>query len=147
MPNQREARLREFAQLLSRRMNELRDKRPDCIIYEAADRIPSIIWTADGNGVVNYLSRRYYDLMGVDHLDWASLLHPDERQGYLDAWNMAVRTGKDFTASGRFRDSSGKYHYLVTHGTPTFCANGRVLYWIGSSVQLWDTIAPVSQVA
>lgn len=149
---QNEARLREFAGLLSARIDELRERKPasDASLKKAfravADTIPTIIWTATREGEVTYFNRRFHETFGSD-CDWTKLVHPEDRQALADAWAHSVATGEPYTYAARIMDSSGTYRYLLTSAHAALDDEGNVAYWIGSSMEYKAQAVAVRQVA
>lgn len=153
MQHRREARLREFAELLSARITEVRKEAPPAAesakdAFRAfADTLPCIVWTAKPDGQVTWFNRRWYEALGMTGIEWESRVHPDDRQATLDAWNAAVTDGTPFHHHTRVHDAQGVFHQIVSRAQPVRDKGGAVLYWIGSSNLLADSAAPQLQVA
>lgn len=140
MPHRkREAKLREFAQRLSDRIDELRKEPPGAAaslrhaFREFADSVPSIIWTAGPDGVVTFLSRHYYDFFGVADMNWQDITHPEDCPAVIAAWADAVAGGMPYCNTARMRDAAGHYHTIITRAQPVRSDGHRIVYWIGSS--------------
>jgi PAS domain-containing protein len=147
---EREAKLREFARLLSVRMDEVRSA-TDMDSHKRsfrtfADQVPAIIWTARADGEVTYFNQHYYTFFGVDHLRWGELIHPDDRELCFDRWATAVNTGRPYEHSSRFLGADREYHQIVTRAQPVHGDSGAVSYWIGSSAIVEELARPALQV-
>jgi PAS domain S-box-containing protein len=148
MSHQKEARLRELAGLLSRRIDELRPTPSRDSVKEAfrafADSLPSVVWTAGSDGLVTFKSRRYYELFGSD--DWASVIHPDDRQHTVDLWTKATELALPYMNVCRMLRRDGSYITVTTSAHPTFDDSGRLSYWIGSAHEVAE-VATIRRVA
>lgn len=153
MEHRREARLREFAELLSARITEVRKEASPTVdsaklaFRTFADTLPCIVWTAKPDGQVTWFNRRWYEALGMTGTEWESRVHPDDRQVTVDAWGAAVATGTPFHHHARVHDAQGVFHQIVSRAQPVRDESGTVLYWIGSSNLLANAAAPHLQVA
>lgn len=152
MPHRREARLREFAELLSARISEAKDagasrERNKAAFRDFADTLPCIVWTATPDGQVTWFNQRWHDLMGCDGREWTELLHPEDMQATVGAWSHSVASNTPFCHTARVRDAGGSFHSLVSRAHPIRDEAGHVLYWIGSSNVLTQAAMQQRQVA
>ena len=60
-------------------------------------------------------------------------IHPDDRRIFRDAWERAIRTGSEYSATIRVRSESGCYLTVEGRGIPAKMAGGDVMEWIGFS--------------
>lgn len=151
MPQRREARLRDFAELLSARITDLRDEgvsreRNKATFRAFADTLPCVVWTATAEGEITWFNRRWHELTGVESCDWLSLLHPDDCQVTAEAWGKAVATRDPYHHATRVRAGDG-FLRVVSRAHPILDEAGRVLYWIGSSTVLAEAPLARLQVA
>lgn len=61
-----------------------------------ADHIPAMVWTCLGNGEVNYYNKKWYEYSGKTFektRDWKDVIHPDDFEYTLTAWNTAIKRG------------------------------------------------------
>ena len=64
-----------------------------------ADAMPQLVWTAEPDGTVDYFNRRHETLSGARRGDdgtwtWSPVIHPDDLQATLAAWDHAVRPAR-----------------------------------------------------
>lgn len=104
--------------------------------------IPHMVWSATGIGLADYLSvdwaefsgRRVKDLL----LDgWTDLVHPDDLQQVMEAWEDARQTGV-FETVCRIRRHDGVYRWIDSHGQPTRDEHGGVVRWFGASLDITE---------
>jgi PAS domain S-box-containing protein len=103
----------------------------------AIELSPAVHWTADANGRTSGESQteRWRQLTGTRSLqpddDWAQLVHPDDHLPTLDAWHLAVSTGRPYDAEYRLRMVDGSYHWMHARALPCQDANGVIQQWFG----------------
>ena len=103
----------------------------------AIELSPAVHWTADANGRTSGESQteRWRQLTGTRSLqpddDWAQLVHPDDHLPTLDAWHLAVSTGRPYDAEYRLRMVDGSYHWMHARALPRQDANGVIQQWFG----------------
>lgn len=113
-------------------------------LYELAEALPQIIWTADPDGAVDYLSQDFYQLTGLPPLDlrageWLQALHPDDRERTLAVWADAIAGGESYNIEFRlFFHASGQYRWHLVSARPVRDANGRITKWYGTGIDIDD---------
>ncbi len=103
-----------------------------------AEALPQIVWTAGPDGVVDYYNHRMVTYCGVVREEmyvtgWRTVLHPDDRQVTLDAWEEAVRTGQPYEIEHRVRRADGEYRWHLSRGIPVRDAEGQIVRWFGTA--------------
>lgn len=144
MPHRREAKLREFAELLSARMDELKppernaSRQSQKAAFRAvADELPLVIWTCGPDGVVTWLNRHWHATFG-DGTDPIAALHPDDYDDTVAAWGDHLKSGLPYRGMARFRLPDGSYRAMMSHAHAFYADDGSIAYWIGSSAELPD---------
>lgn len=110
---------------------------------QLADALPQLVWTATADGSVDYYNKRYLEYKGIAPLDgekweWAPVLHPDDQQTTIDAWEHAVRTGELYQAEHRVQRADGSYHWHLSRGWPVYDHQGKVIRWFGTATDIHD---------
>ncbi|MEQ9002684.1 MAG: PAS domain S-box protein [Pseudomonadales bacterium] len=109
---------------------------------ELADALPIFVWSSGPDGQVDYFSRpvQTYTGLGMEALagegGWRSLVHPDDRQPTIDAWERARRLLEPYVTEFRLRSGTGEYQWFQTSAQPIFDAEGNVQMWYGSAVNV-----------
>lgn len=91
-----------------------------------ADQSPMIIWVHDAEGYpewVNLTYCRFYGLNREDAVDekrLLNLLHPDDLDGYVEAFEAAVAGRQPFHAMARVRREDGEWRWIESWGQPRF---------------------------
>ncbi|HSC08153.1 MAG TPA: PAS domain S-box protein [Steroidobacteraceae bacterium] len=108
-----------------------------------SESIPSIVWSADANGTVTYVNRRGLEYFGITEDQRAQqpqghLLHPEDRERCISAWQRAVREGNNFEIEARNRRYDGAYRWFVTRAVPFRDISGAIMSWFGVSMDIHE---------
>lgn len=109
-----------------------------------ADAVPQIVWTADANGHLLSLNRRWYDSVGMDPDDpgaldrWREAIHPDDLPIISERWRQSYQSGAIFEGEYRIRDRFGNYRWHLGRGVPVRDVHGTINRWIGSGTDIDD---------
>jgi PAS domain S-box-containing protein len=82
------------------------------------DTLPQIIWSGTADGVLDYVSRRWFEFIGIaeDEVEgrptWVELLHPEDRERVAACWKESLATGKTYDVDYRMLHRSGEYRWL-----------------------------------
>jgi PAS domain S-box-containing protein len=102
-----------------------------------------IVWSADAEGnVVEPLStwqaftgQSFEQLRGRG---WADAVHPDDREGALNAWQRALERRSAFMSEYRLRRHDGEYRWFVSRGVPVLENDGRIREWVGTCTDVTE---------
>ncbi|MEO6001153.1 MAG: PAS domain S-box protein, partial [Chitinophagaceae bacterium] len=102
-----------------------------------------LIVVSDGTSNATYFNKAWADLTGRpirDLLDfgWADLIHPDDRQGFMDIYLSAFEKRQSWSGEFRIMDKNGRYRYLLAKGPPRFQADGTFAGYISSCVDITE---------
>ena len=106
-----------------------------------ADAMPQLVWTAQPDGTVDYLNRRHETLSGARRRDdgtwtWSPVIHPDDLQATLAAWDHAVRTGQNYEMEQRLLLADGAFRWHLARATPIRDESGRIVKWYGTTTDM-----------
>jgi PAS domain S-box-containing protein len=111
---------------------------------QLADTMPHIVWTANGEGEIEYFNGRWYEYTGLSPdaslaaIDWRSAVHPDDRGRLLELRDPAVAEGQGFQADVRLRDREGNYRWHMVRSVPVCDESGRVVRRFGTASDIDD---------
>jgi len=94
------------------------------------------VWVCNAEGRNSYASDCFLSFVGLT-LDeycepgWVRILHPEDREGALDAWRECLRTGNNYYHEHRIRAADGTYHPILAHGLPIRNDAGAIERWAG----------------
>jgi PAS domain S-box-containing protein len=105
------------------------------------DSIPALIHTARPDGYLDYFNRPWLEYLGVT-LDkvagwnWTAFIHPEDVEGILARWRACLTTGEIFEYETRVRRANGEYRWMFHRKVPLRDANGNIVKWYGSSLDI-----------
>ena len=105
------------------------------------DSIPALIHTARPDGYLDYFNKPWLEYLGVT-LDkvtgwnWTAFVHPEDIEGILAKWRACLATGEIFEYETRVRRANGEYRWMFHRKVPLRDANGNIVKWYGSSLDI-----------
>ncbi len=105
------------------------------------DSIPAMIHTARPDGYLDYFNKRWLEYLGVS-LDkmagwnWIGVIHPEDVDGIVARWRACLATGEIFEYETRVRTANGEYRWMFHRKVPLRDANGNIVKWYGSSMDI-----------
>lgn len=109
-----------------------------------ANDAPMFIFMADTEANVNYINRAFLDFLGLRDMDeftgrgWTTLLHPDDFDATLQAYQTGMREQCPYSVECRYREAaSGEYRWVLFKGTPQFIG-GQFCGVMGTGVLIHD---------
>lgn len=107
-----------------------------------AQALPQIVWTAEPDGVVDFYNDRLFECTGISTeqacTEWQQLLHPDDVERTVAAWQHAVESGDSYTVEHRLRQKDGSYRWFLSRSLPMRDDAGRIVKWFGSGTDIDD---------
>ncbi len=108
-----------------------------------ADSMPQLVWTALPDGTVDYYnsrSREYWGIKQVGTAVWEGtpVLHPDDLQATVNAWQHSVETGEIYQIEHRIRMADGSYRWHLSRGVPMLDEKGWIVRWFGTATDIHD---------
>lgn len=105
--------------------------------------IPIILWTAGGDGVIDFFNSWWYQYTGLSYrenkgLNWEEIVHPEEYDSITQKWQQAVQSGGVFELEFRVRSRHGNYRWHVNKAVPLKDSAGNIIKWFGSSIDIQD---------
>src|SRR6266540_1032303 len=107
--------------------------------------IPPLSYETDADGANIFTSDRWRAYTGMTAEESAGTgfiraYHPDEAEDVLAQWGAAVRLGMSFERKCRIRAADGSYRWFLARALPGRDAEGRIVRWAGSLVDIDDLI-------
>jgi PAS domain S-box-containing protein len=107
------------------------------------DSIPALIHTSRPDGYLDYFNKPWLEYLGVT-LDkvtgwnWTTFVHPEDVEGILAKWRTCLASGEVFEYETRVRRADGEYRWMFHRKVPLHDANGNIVKWYGSSLDIED---------
>ena len=108
-----------------------------------ADSLPTIVWTADKDGNIDYYNKKWYDFTGfegVDNRETATqkILHPDDVDRARQIWQTSKKNKSPYEIEYQFKDRSSEdsYRWFLGRAVPIKDTNDDVIQWIGTCTDI-----------
>ena len=129
----------ELEARIIRRTHALAEKNKELTFL--ADSIPSIVWTSDPEGKLDYINHRWYERNPLsDKLplgsSWLNNLHPDDIEPVRQAWSESITTGKPYEIEFRILNAHGNYHWYLVRALPMRDDTGKIIKWYGNNTDI-----------
>ena len=108
-----------------------------------AENTDILIAISDETSNATYFNKAWEALTGrsVDELrdfGWADLIHPDDRQPFLNTYLTAFQQKMNWNSEFRMLNSQGMYRWLLAKGTTRMLPDGTFSGYISSSLDITD---------
>ncbi len=108
-----------------------------------ADAYPAMLFMAAANGRIDWVNRRWYDVMGVPQgadvaTLWHAVVHPTHEADVIASWDRSIATGQPFLQEILCRFADGKYHWVVSKAEPVRNDVNNVTRWFGTILEIDD---------
>jgi PAS domain S-box-containing protein len=105
------------------------------------DSIPAMIHTGRPDGYLDYFNKPWLEYLGatleqVSGWNWTAFIHPEDLDGIVAKWRGCLATGEVFEYETRVRRANGEYRWMFHHKVPLRDANGNIVKWYGSSLDI-----------
>src|SRR5262245_15842390 len=118
----------------SLRLNE----RNLCVIINT---IPTTAWTTRPDGYCDFLNQRWLDYAGMtaeqaEGWGWAEAIHPDDRKGLVEYWQLALAAGEPVETEARMRRFDGASRWFLFCANPLRDESGKIVKWYGTNIDI-----------
>jgi PAS domain S-box-containing protein len=107
-------------------------------LHILADSIPAIAWSATPDGHFDYFNQRMIEFTGNRDDQSGSAFHPDDWKIASARWQRSLKTGEIYEAEHRLCRHDGEYRWMISRALPVRDADGRILRWFGTAVDIHD---------
>jgi two-component system, chemotaxis family, CheB/CheR fusion protein len=99
------------------------------------------VWVCDPDGRNTYASESFLKMVGItqeqcSNFGWGNVLHPDDAERTIAAWQECVRTGGKWDIEHRFRGVDGQWHHVLARGVPVKNEQGEIISWAGINLDI-----------
>jgi PAS domain S-box-containing protein len=119
-------------------------QQPDSLnIQLLVDSIPALIHTARPDGYLDYFNKPWLEYLGatleqVSGWNWTAFINPEDVDGIVAQWRACLVSGEIFEYETRVRRANGEYRWMFHRKVPVRDANGNIVRWYGSSLDIED---------
>jgi len=101
------------------------------------------VWVCAPDGRNTYASESFLNMVGItqeqcSNFGWGNVLHPDDAERTIAAWQECVRTGGKWDIEHRFRGKDGQWHHVLARGVPVRNEHGEIISWAGINLDITD---------
>jgi len=121
-------------------------------LQAALNQVPVCTWYASPSGGLTFVNRRYADYLGLPSDDplrfgvdtdaacdfLLAFLHPDDMDEARRVWSHCLQTGCTGEMGFRARSADGAYRWFLSRTEPLRADDGRVLRWVGVTLDIDD---------
>jgi PAS domain S-box-containing protein len=110
---------------------------------EVADSAPVMIWMLNEKNETIYVNKPWTDFTGSDvsmlgDKGWSSVVHPDDREHAITAFNNNFESKEPITTIYRLKNKNGQYRWMLDTAIPRQLNDGSFLGYIGSVIDITD---------
>ncbi|MFN7116209.1 MAG: PAS domain S-box protein [Saprospiraceae bacterium] len=132
-----------FNDITERKQAEVRLRTSEAQLQHLANAMPQLVWIANAEGVVTYYNDRANEYSGITQnaegiWTWEPVLHSDDLQPTIDAWETAIRNKEPYVKEHRIRMNDGSLRWHLSRGNPVFDAQGNIIKWYGTATDIDD---------
>jgi PAS domain S-box-containing protein len=107
------------------------------------DTVPAHVWSALPDGTVDFVNERLLEFAGLptDRVlgwKWESIVHSDDRAGFVTEWQAAIKDGQPIENEVRVRRADGQHRWFLVRNIPLRDEAGNVAKWYGSGIEIED---------
>src|SRR5262245_50604800 len=107
--------------------------------------VPNLTFESDAEGANTFASDQWCAYTGLTAeetagVGFARAIHPDDAEAATARWFAAVRSGMPFERRHRLRAADGSYRWFLARALPGRDAEGRIVRWAGSLVDIDDLV-------
>jgi PAS domain S-box-containing protein len=106
-----------------------------------ADAIPTLAWTAQADGYIDWYNARWYEYTGttpeqMEGWGWRSVHDPAALPDVIVRWQASIATGAVFEMTFPLRGADGQFRPFLTRVVPLRDTGGRVVRWVGTNADV-----------
>lgn len=110
---------------------------------EITNTLPIVVWTADTNGDLTYISNQWEEEFGNPinkslGKGWADFVHAADVDAAGEKWAHSLQTGQKYETEYRVQHKDGNFHWILVRAVPIKNEKGEITYWCGSNTDIQD---------
>ena len=131
-------------------------KQSEIQLQTLADAIPHIVFAATPEGIIDFWNHRWIEYSGLSDSNsinsaWELLIHPQDRNTYLNEWSKALEQGDTFEFEFRLKRAVGvksspvnAYRWHLARAVAMRDAEGEIVRWFGTWTEIESQKSPSS---
>jgi PAS domain S-box-containing protein len=106
------------------------------------DTLPTMVWTLQPDGAVDYVNKRWLDYTGLtlqqEIADPTGVVHTEDLPRVMEKWIADMAARKPSEDEIRLRRADGEYRWFLVRTAPLRDQQGNVVKWYGISIDIED---------
>jgi len=99
------------------------------------------VWICAPDGRNTYASESFLNMVGITQeqcsdFGWGDVLHPDDAERTIAAWQECARTGGTWDIEHRFHGTDGQWHHVLARGVPVRNEQDEIISWAGINLDI-----------
>ncbi len=117
-------------------------KRAEDRVRLVINTIPTMVWTLQPDGTVDFVNQRSLDYSGLtleeQLADPTRALHPEDLPRVMEKWLADLAAGEASEDEMRMRRADGEYRWFLIRTVPLRDDQGKIVKWYGVSIDIED---------
>jgi len=117
-------------------------KRAEVRIRLVINTIPTMVWTLQPDGAVDFVNQRWLDYTGLsleeEIEEPTRAVHPEDLSSVMEKWLADMAAGKPSEDEMRLRRADGEYRWFLVRTAPLRDEQGNLVKWYGLSIDIED---------
>jgi PAS domain S-box-containing protein len=117
-------------------------KRAEDRVRLIIDTLPTMVWTLQPDGAVDFVNQRWMDYTGLsleeEIEDPTGPVHPEDLPRVFEKWRRDLTAGEASEDEIRLRRADGEYRWFLVRTVPLRDEQGKVVKWYGVSIDIED---------
>ena len=106
-----------------------------------AEALPEIVWTANANGTLDFISAQWGHFSGLseedpNYLNWADRVHPDQIEDAQEKWSFSLESGEIYENEFQLKSACGDYIWFWARAIPVLNKHQEIVKWYGVTVNV-----------
>lgn len=107
------------------------------------DNLPTLAWTAQPDGAIDYYNRRWYEYTGTTFEEmrgwgWQRVHDETALPEVLARWRHSLASGEPFEMEFTLRGKDGVPRWFLTRVVPQHGPDGSIIRWFGTNTDIDD---------
>jgi PAS domain S-box-containing protein len=130
------------AEIVERKLAQEAVKQAEDRIRLVIDTIPTMAWTLQPDGAVDFVNQRWMEYTGLSLeeaiKDSKRIVHPEDLPRAVEKWNPSMAAGNPGEDEMRLRRADGEYRWFLVRVAPLRDEQGKIVKWYGASSDIED---------
>jgi PAS domain S-box-containing protein len=127
--------------ITDRKLIEEKLRQSEALYRSIGESIDYGVWICTPDGRNTYASESFLKMVGMtqeqySNFGWGNVLHPDDAEWTLAAWQECVRTEGKWDIEHRYRGLDNQWHYVLSRGVPVRNELGKITCWAGINLDI-----------